>query len=217
MPPAAGDEQDVPKELCCAATLKPLCMPVVTLEGVAYSYVALYAIFMKAQGQPKCRQTGSPLRFFPAPCIGLQHYMQTYHPKVSKSRFKEDEAQLMAQFGLKMPDIGAAPATSEDASWEEEFECKATGELVYKPCVLSSGTIVSKAAVPDGGFKKDPDRLLACALYGQSPMVAPALEFVMRKLFSEEYADAARKAPAVLDSTAPLHNAAWDPSEHVHF
>mmetsp|Transcript_9183 Transcript_9183/g.20453 ORF Transcript_9183/g.20453 Transcript_9183/m.20453 type:complete len:287 (-) Transcript_9183:114-974(-) len=219
MPQVTVNEADVPRELCCAATLKPLYMPVVTLEGVAYSYVALFAMFMKSGGSPKCRKTGEPIRFFPAPCAPLQHYLLTYHNKVTRSRGKEDEAQLMDQFGLAMPEISAVPEASDDASWLEELECKVTGELAYKPCVLSSGTIVSRSAVPDNGFMKDPDRTIACALHGQAPLPSPAIEFVMKKCFPEEYAASGRQhgAPEEDPAAAVLHRLVWKPSDYVHW
>mmetsp|Transcript_90649 Transcript_90649/g.210852 ORF Transcript_90649/g.210852 Transcript_90649/m.210852 type:complete len:287 (-) Transcript_90649:170-1030(-) len=179
--------ETIPKEFRCAATGKALYMPVVTLEGVAYSFAALFEMFMTAEGQPLCKATGSPIRFFPAVCLPLHHFMMNEFRTSMRGRKQQDEADMWENFQMQLPNVPEAPEDDSDEGLLEEFQCVVSGELAYEPCVLSSGSIVSAYCVPEGGFKKDPDRLVACALYGQAPKKSIALEAMIKAKFPKEY------------------------------
>jgi len=185
--------ETIPKEFRCAATGKALYMPVITTEGVAYSYAALFEMFMTAQGLPLCKATEEPIRFFPGVCLPLHHFMMSEFRTSMRGRKQQDEADMFEKFGLSMPNVSEAPDDEGDEGVLEEFQCVVSGELAYEPCALSSGSIVSAYCVPEGGFKKDPDRLVACALHGQAPRKCLALEAMIKAKFPKEYAQRANE------------------------
>lgn len=185
----APGPDDIPEEFLCAATGKPLYLPVVTLGGVAYSYVALFDMFMRAQGAPICKVTQEPIHFLPSVCLPLHHHLLAQFKGAMRSRKNQDEAEMRDKYGLPVPNVTDAPDEEGEAGFLEEFRCAVSGELAYEPCALSSGSIVSAHCVPDGGFRKDPDRLIACALHGQAPRPSPTLEAMIKSHFPDEYAD----------------------------
>lgn len=163
-------------------------MPVITTEGVAYSFAALFEMFMSAQGGlPLCKATQEPIRFFPGVCLPLHYFMMSEFRTSMRGRKQQDEADMFEKFGLPMPAHAEAPEDESDGGWMELFQCVVSEELVYEPCALSSGSIVSAYSVPEGGFKKDPDRLVACALHGQAPKNCLALEAMIKTKFPKEY------------------------------
>lgn len=190
---------DVPMDYRCAATGKPLYMPVITTEGIAYSYVALFSMFVDTQA-PTCKVTGNTISFFPSVCLPLHHWLLENFEGPMKGQRKQDKAQL-EEYGFQMPlvsdkaDAGfRVPVVSDKPPEDEghtdllqELECAVSGELVYAPCVLSSGTIVSAYCVPEGGFRKDPNQLVGCAMHNQAPQRAAALEAMIRERFPQEY------------------------------
>lgn len=188
----------VPEEFRCAATGKPLYMPVVTLQGVAYSYAALMEMFTKARGLPVCKVTGESIPFFPNVCPALHHFLLEEYRGVMRGRRQQDEADLLEQFGLQMPAVPDAPEEEGDAGLLEELQCVVSHDLVYQPCVLSSGSVVSAHCVPEGGFQKDPDRLVATALHGQAPRRCPALESVLQARFPQVYEERGARVAAEL-------------------
>mmetsp|Transcript_65375 Transcript_65375/g.115994 ORF Transcript_65375/g.115994 Transcript_65375/m.115994 type:complete len:293 (-) Transcript_65375:2-880(-) len=208
---------DVPEEFCCAATGRPLFFPVVTLEGVAYCYTALVEMFMKAQGVPKCVVTGEPICFLPHVCVPLHHFMLDEYKKDLKGRKQVEEA-LLDRLGLKAPSVTELPDEEGDDGWLEDFQCAASGELAYEPGCLSSGSIVSVHCVPSGGFKKDPNRLIACASHGQAPRKSAVLEAMIRRRFPTQYQE---RASAVSNLgaafTAQPLCSDFDAQDHVHF
>lgn len=178
-----------PDEFRCAATGKLLYLPVITLHGVAYSYVALFEMFTKAQGLPICKVTKEPIYFLPSVCLPLHHHLLAEYKGPMKGRRQQDELEMTEKFGLPLPNVSEAPEEEGDAGFLEEFQCVVSKELAYEPCALSSGSIVSAYCVPKGGFNKDPDRLVACALHGQAPRRSEALETMIKMRFSVEYAE----------------------------
>jgi hypothetical protein len=108
-----------------------------------------------------------------------------------KSRQQQDQADMWEKFGLQMPQVSNAPDEDGDDGFLEDFECAVSKELAYEPCCLSSGTIVSAFAIPEQGFKKDPDRLVACALHGQKPKKCDVLEAMIKAKFPKEYSQRA--------------------------
>jgi hypothetical protein len=166
-------------------------MPVVTLDGVAYSYAALFEMFMQAQGLCICKVTQAPIHFFPNVCLPLHHFMMGQFKNAMKSRKQQDEADMMEKFGLEMPQVSSAPDDDGADGFLEDFECAVSKELAYEPCCLSSGTIVSACEIPSAGFKKDPDRLVACGLHGQKPKKAAVLEEMIKAKFPKEYSQRA--------------------------
>merc|ERR1719436_1302286 len=105
-----------------------------------------------------------------------------------RDRRRQDEAELKEQYDLEMPGIFDEPDEDGDDGFLEEFECVVSQELAYEPCALSSGSIVSAYCVPEVGFKKDPNRLVACALHNQAPKPSAALELMIKEKFPREYA-----------------------------
>merc|ERR1712228_945967 len=97
-----------------------------------------------------------------------------------KSRKQQDEYDMLDKFGLQMPQVSEAPDEDGDDGFLEDFECAVSHELAYEPCCLSSGTIVSACEILEKGFKKDPDRLVACALHGQKPKKSEVLEAMIK-------------------------------------
>jgi len=164
-----------------------LYMPVVTTQGVAYSYAALFEMFMESGGLPICKETKERITFFPAVCLPLHHYLLEEFAGPMKGRAKQDDATLSQKYGFQMPNVPDAPDQPGDLGLLEELECVVSGEIAYEPCVLSSGSIVSASCVPEGGFRRDPNRLVACALHGQAPKKSRAVEAVLQARFSQEY------------------------------
>lgn len=193
MPPKSGPVETVPKEFRCASTGKPLYLPVITLKGIAYSYEALFEMFMNPTqgGKTICKVTEEPIEFFPSVCVPLHHYMHKEFPNAMRSRAQQDAAEMWDKFGMQLPQISSEPDQEGDDGFLEEFECPVSNSLAHDPCCLSSGTIVSASSVPKGGFKKDPDRLVACALYGQAPAKSETLETMIKTMFPKEYAQQA--------------------------
>merc|ERR550532_809886 len=113
---------------------------------------------MNAAGLPKCKVTQEPIMFFPNVCLPLHHYLMAEFKNAMRGRKQQDEADMKEKFGLPMPQLSDAPDEEGDDGFLEEFQCVASQELAYEPCCLSSGSIVSSHCVPEGGFKKDPDR-----------------------------------------------------------
>jgi len=183
----------VPDEFCCAASGRPLFYPVVTLEGIPYCYSVLFEMFLKAEGSPKCVVTGEPIAFFPYVCVALHHYMLETYKSDLKGR-KSIEESILARYGMNVPMVTESPEEEGDEGFMEEFSCAVSGELAYEPCCLSSGTIVSARNIPRGGFKKDPNRLIACALHGQAPKPSKVLALMIRTKFPSEYKAAETKA-----------------------
>mmetsp|Transcript_26403 Transcript_26403/g.49644 ORF Transcript_26403/g.49644 Transcript_26403/m.49644 type:complete len:290 (+) Transcript_26403:46-915(+) len=199
MPAKAGEidvhvpKGSVPEDFCCASSGRPLFYPVVTDQGIAYCYSVLFGMFVTAEGSPKCVVTGEPITFFPNVCVALHHYMlETYKADLKGRKAIEDN--IMSQYGLKVPTVADTPDEEGDEGFMEEFSCAVTGQLAYEPCCLSSGTIVSARSIPSGGFKKDPNRLVACALHGQAPKPSAVLELMIRTKFPAEYKAADSKA-----------------------
>lgn len=184
---APPEEDDVPDEFLCAATGRPLYMPVVTTHGVSYSYAALFGMFMEAKGLPTCFVTGATISFFPSVCLPLHHYLMDQYKPVMKVRRQQDQKELVESFGFDMPRVEEAPDAAVNHTLRDEVECSVVEGLAYAPCVLSSGTIVSACAVPEAGFDRDPDVTVGCALYGQRPRPSPALEKLMLLAYGEEY------------------------------
>lgn len=180
--------ETVPKEFRCASSGKPLYMPVVTTDGIAYSYAAMFEMFTTAQGLPKCKVSQEPITFFPGVCLPLHHFLMAEFRNAMRGRKQQDEADMKEKFGLRMPQVSDAPEDGDgDEGFLEDFQCVVSQELAYEPCSLSSGNIVSAYCVPEGGFKKDPDRLVACALHGQAPKISPTLEAMIKAKFPKEY------------------------------
>lgn len=187
-------QETIPKEFRCAATGKALYMPVITTEGVAYSFAALFEMFMNSQeGLPLCKATQLPIRFMPAVCLPLHHFMMNEFRNSMRGRKQQDEADMYEKFGMFLPAVSEAPDDDTDEGFLEEFQCVVSNELAYEPCCLSSGSIVSAYCVPEGGFKKDPDRLIACALHQQAPKKSLALEAMMKAKFPKEYGQRANE------------------------
>ncbi|CAE8638565.1 unnamed protein product [Polarella glacialis] len=209
----------VPQDFCCAATGQPLYLPVITTHGVAYSYSALLDMFMKAQGVPTCKVTQEPILFMPAVCLPLHHFLMAEYKTALKSRKQVEEFEMMDKFGLKAPQVKDTPDEDGDAGFLEEFQCVVSGALAYEPCALSSGSIVSSHCVPEGGFQKDPDRLVACALHGQAPRKSACLEAMIRAKFPAEYKE--REMAVSAGSSRRSSDQAvcrdFDAQEHVHF
>jgi len=181
---------EVPADFRCTSTGKALYLPVITTQGVAYSYAALFEMFMEAGGRlPECKSTQEPIAFFPHVCLPLHHFMFAEYPKAMKARKEHEEAEMREKYGFQLPAVTTAPDFDGDEGLLEELECQVTKELAFNPCVLSSGSIVSAHAVPEPGFRKDPNRLIGCALHGQRPRKAPVLEALMRERFPQEYLD----------------------------
>lgn len=184
-----------PKELCCAKTEDLLCLPVVTLDGIAYSYLSLFEMFMESQGRPTCVVTQEPIEFFPAVCVALHHYLWDKYKVDQKTRRGRDEKVIFDKYGFQMPNISERPDDDTEEGFEEEMHCTVDDELAFEPCCLSSGSIVSAHNVPENGFKKDPNRFFACALHGQVPRRSPTLEYMIKDMFPVKYAELAREVP----------------------
>mmetsp|Transcript_54401 Transcript_54401/g.122360 ORF Transcript_54401/g.122360 Transcript_54401/m.122360 type:complete len:288 (-) Transcript_54401:133-996(-) len=212
--------ETIPKEFRCAATGKALYMPVITTDGIAYSYAALFEMFMAPQdGMPICKVTQEPIRFFPGVCLPLHHFMLSEYRTSMRGRKQQDEADMFEKFGLPMPSVTDEPEEEGDAGFLEEFECAVSSELAYEPCALSSGTIVSAYVVPEAGFKKDPDRLVACALHGQAPKKSATLEAMIKAKFPREYSqranDLAKQGIQATGKNATGTYNQFDPDSHV--
>lgn len=202
------NDERVPEEFCCAGTGKPLYLPVVTNGGIVYSCAALHEMFRRSAGVPRCKVTKESMYHFPAVCIALHQYLWVKYRGTMRSRQKEDEA-VLDSLGLAVPDI----ATVQD-DFGRAFQCKVSRELAYEPCVLYSGTIISKYTIPTNGFVKDPDRLCACALHGQIPEKCDVLEMAIRDMLPQEYSQRAKEAPlAKATRCVPLLR---DPQTYVH-
>ncbi|CAJ1431408.1 unnamed protein product [Effrenium voratum] len=144
----------------------------------------------------------------------LHHFMLDIYKKDLKGR-KAIEESILAAFNLKAPVVSEAPDEEGDEGFLEEFSCPVSGELAVSPCCLSSGTIVSAHCVPRGGFKKDPNRLVACGLHGQAPIKSEVLELMIRTKFPSQYkALEAKKASVELVPQPTCGDFAAD--EHVH-
>ncbi|CAJ1431406.1 unnamed protein product [Effrenium voratum] len=171
-------------------------------------------MFLKADVVPTCVVTGEPIWFFPQVCVPLHHFMLDIYKKDLKGR-KAIEESILAAFNLKAPVVSEAPDEEGDEGFLEEFSCPVSGELAVSPCCLSSGTIVSAHCVPRGGFKKDPNRLVACGLHGQAPIKSEVLELMIRTKFPSQYkALEAKKASVELVPQPTCGDFAAD--EHVH-
>jgi len=201
----------VENEYLCAASGELLYMPVVTTDGVAYSYLSLFDMFMEAQGSPTCVVKYEPIEYFPHVCLALHHFLGQAYPAMYKARGKDDETELMSKFGLRMPNVSSKPDDDGPDGFREEMSCVVSGELAYRPCALSSGNIVSEHNIPEGGFVKDPDRLIACALHNQVPKRSPTLEMMIRDQFNKEYAHNAVPVQKVQGTQK-----ARDPQEYLH-
>jgi len=218
MAPKGGAADTVPKEFRCSATGKPLYLPVITTDGIPYSYVALFDMFMQAPGLPVCKVTKNPIAFFPHVCMPLHYYLMDEFPAAMKSRKLQDEAETMEKFGIPLPQVDPAPEQDGDEGFMEVFECAVSHELAYEPCCLSSGTMVSAYCVPLEGFKKDPDRLVACALHGQAPKVSPTLEAMIKSKFPKEYSQRASElARQAVRATTEHARGTWaEPDAGMH-
>eukprot|EP00933_Yihiella_yeosuensis_P031084 TRINITY_DN24625_c0_g2_i1.p1 TRINITY_DN24625_c0_g2~~TRINITY_DN24625_c0_g2_i1.p1 ORF type:complete len:278 (-),score=51.72 TRINITY_DN24625_c0_g2_i1:282-1115(-) len=205
----------VPKEFCCAATGKPLVLPVVTAHGVAYSYLALYEMFMKAEGVVTCVETQEPIYFFPNVCVPLHHFMLSEYKSPLKGALKAEQSEMFEKFGVQLPQVSEVPEEDGEEGFLEDFQCAVSGELAYEPCALSSGSIVSASKVPPEGFAKDPNRLIACALHGQVPRKSATLEAMIKSMFPEEYERAANESASSSLSRRDVCRA-FDPWEHIH-
>mmetsp|Transcript_14323 Transcript_14323/g.36591 ORF Transcript_14323/g.36591 Transcript_14323/m.36591 type:complete len:285 (-) Transcript_14323:76-930(-) len=211
---------DVPKEFRCASTGKALYMPVVTLQGVAYSYVALFEMLASPKGGvAKCKVTQEPIYFLPAVCLPLHHFLMAEYKQTMKGRARQDEADMQEKFGKQLPAVSDAPDDDTDEGHEEALECVVSHELVYEPCVLSSGSLVSAYCIPEGGFKKDPDRLVACALHNQAPKKCVALETMIKtqfpQLYSQRAMDLAKQGIQPNGKHAKGTCKEFDPSDYV--
>jgi len=217
MAPKGGSE-NVPKEFRCAATGKALYLPVITTDGIAYSYAALFEMFMQAEGQPICKVTKEIINFFPAVCQPLHHFMWDQYRSSMRSRRTEEEAAMWEKFGIGLPNITTAPEDEGDEGFLEEFECVVSGEMAYEPCALSSGSIVSAYCVPEDGFKKDPNRLIACALYGQAPKKSATLEAMIRDKFPKEYSQRASELAkaGIMTKKRESKPLDFDPQSYIH-
>jgi len=215
----AGAKDTVPKEFRCASTGKALYMPVITTQGVAYSYVALLEMFMHSQGVPTCKATKEPIYFFPSVCLPLHHYLMAEYKSAMKDRKRQDEVDMNEKFGLPLPNVSEAPDEDGDDGFLEEFQCAVSQELAYEPCCLSSGTIVSAYCIPENGFVKDPDRLIACALHNQAPKKSAALEMMIKDKFPQEYSqranDLAKEGIQKTLATATGSCKEWDQEEYI--
>merc|ERR1712232_1466933 len=121
-------------------------------------------------------------------------------------------------FGNAMPQLATAPDDEGDEGFLEEFQCVVSGELAYEPCALSSGSIVSAYCIPEGGFKKDPDRLIACALHQQVPKRSTTLEAMIRDKFPQEYSQRANDLAeeGIQPKNVEQTELFTDPEEYVH-
>lgn len=207
--------ETVPHEFLCAATGKLLYLPVVTLSGAAYNYVALFEMFMKADGLPRCKVSGEPISFFPSVCLPLHHFLMAEYRPLMKSRRQHDEND-MHKFGLALPVVTEAPEDPTDDGFLEEFQCVVSRQLAVEPCCLSSGTMVSAHCVPDGGFAKDPDRFVGCAMHGQAPRPSPALAAMIQAKFATEYSRL-KRALVGQGSFAAGTCRNFSSDDHVHF
>lgn len=179
---------DAMADFRCAATGKPLYMPVVTPHGVVYSYAALFDMFMSAGGAlPVCKSTKEPIAFFPGVCLPIHHYLFREQPKIARGRKQQDEEFLLEKYGFQMSAITEESDYGGDEGLLDELQCAVSGALAFNPCVLSSGTIVSAYCVPEGGFRKDPNRLIGCAMHGQAPRKCEMLVGLLRTRFPDEY------------------------------
>eukprot|EP00931_Biecheleriopsis_adriatica_P106905 TRINITY_DN81261_c0_g1_i1.p1 TRINITY_DN81261_c0_g1~~TRINITY_DN81261_c0_g1_i1.p1 ORF type:complete len:299 (+),score=44.13 TRINITY_DN81261_c0_g1_i1:49-897(+) len=206
---------DVPDEFRCAATGRPLYYPVVTDQGVAYCYSALLEMFLKAEGIPRCVVTDQPIVFFPNVCAALHHFMIDQYSKDLKGR-KKIEEDLLETYGLKVPLVSDAPDEDGDEGFLEEFQCPVSRELAYEPCCLSSGTIVSARSIPAGGFKKDPNRLVACGLHDQAPRPSKTLASMIRTKFPNEYRARETAAATSGNSVSQATCKEFGANEHIH-
>lgn len=202
---------EVPQDFRCAATGRPLYMPVITTGGVAYSYAAAFEMFMQAQSVPHCKVTGEPIYFLPNVCLPLHHFMMSQYRAAMRICKQQDEIDMRDKFGVTLPSLTDLPEDGEDG-FLEEFQCAVSHKLASEPCCLSSGTIVCASSVPQNGFDKDPDRFVACALHGQAPRRSPALEAMIRTKFPSEYAAARGSGNDFATGTCRLFHA----DEHVH-
>lgn len=194
-------------------------MPVVTTQGVAYSYSALFEMFMAARALPTCKVTGEPIAFFPSVCLPLHHHLMEQYKGVMRGRRQQDEPDLAERFGFPMPMVEELPEKNFDEALLEELECVVSRELVYEPCVLSSGSIVSAYCVPEGGFLKDPNRTVGCALYGQAPRKSMAVEAMIKARFPQHYTERALElAKEGIQSAGQHANGTWNelsPALHI--
>jgi len=203
-----------PRELCCAKTEDLLCMPVITGDGIAYSYLSLFDMFMESRGIPTCVVTQEPIVFFPGVCVALHHYLWDKYKVDSKSRGGRDGKALLEQSGLLLPSLSERPDDDSQEGFKQEMHCAVGDELAFEPCCLSSGSIVSAHNIPENGFKKDPDRFFACALHGQMPRKSPALEYMIKDMFPTEYAELAREVPPAKALTRVQREPTSD--QHLH-
>jgi len=210
--------ETVPKEFRCAATGKALYMPVITTEGIAYSYQALFEMFMRSEAAPICLVTKTPMHFLPNVCVPLHHFMWDQYRTAMRARRTEDESAMWERFGIPMPALSTTPDDDGDEGFLDEFQCAVSGELAYEPCALSSGSIVSAYCVPQSGFKKDPDRLVACALYNQVPKKSITLEAMIRDKFPKEYSQRANELAKQGIMAKKIESTPYtpDPTEYVH-
>uniref|UniRef100_A0A7S2HHZ9 ZZ-type domain-containing protein n=1 Tax=Alexandrium andersonii TaxID=327968 RepID=A0A7S2HHZ9_9DINO len=214
--------ETIPKEFRCAATGKALYLPVITTEGVAYSFAALFEMFATAEGGlPICKATQEPIRFFPGVCQPLHLFMMSEFRTSMRGRKQQDEADMFEKFGLGMPALPDTPEDESDDGWMELFTCPVSDELVYEPCGLSSGSMVSAYCVPEKGFKKDPDRLIACSLHFQAPKKCLALEAMVKTKFPKEYGqranDLAKQGIQATGEHATGSYAQFPQDEYIHW
>lgn len=208
--------QKIPAPFRCAKTGDLLYMPVITTDGIQYSYFALFDMFMKAQNQPICVVTQNPIDFFPGVCVALHHYLYDEFKGDTRARGQEDTRLLQEKYGLDMPDISQRPDDDSDEGFMEEMFCIIDNELAYEPCCLSSGSIVSAHNIPEAGFRKDPDRLVACALHYQKPKKSATLEAMIKDRFPRDYADRGREVPPAPTFTDEDRMIKHDPDAEVH-
>merc|ERR1740121_2305372 len=120
-------DDSVPDDFRCASTGKPLYLPVVTTQGVAYSYAALFDMFMAAGGSvPRCKVTEEEILFFPSVCLALHHFMYAEYPKVMKGRKDQDEAEMLDKYDFELPAVPNEPDFNGDEGLLEELECRVT-------------------------------------------------------------------------------------------
>ncbi len=107
---------EVPQQFRCAATGRPLYLPVITTGGVAYSYAALFEMFMRAQSVPQCSETGEPIYFLPNVCLPLHHFLMAEYRAAMRASKQQDELEMKDKFGMTLPSVTDAP---DDAGGRE--------------------------------------------------------------------------------------------------
>jgi len=208
----SGKDVQVQKEFKCASKGTLLYLPVITNEGVAYSFAALFEMFSESEGPPLCKVKKEPITFFPGVCAALHHHLWDTYGEMRKRRGEDDK--IMQKYNLSLPVFDNKPEEEGEEGFLEEMLCAVSGEIAFEPCSLSSGTIVSLCEVPEGGFQKDPNRLIACALHNQVPKKSPALEAMIRGRFPDEYRQRGREVPSYTTKEPTVRKPV--PNEYVH-